>query len=87
MRPVGNSSETITNRFPSAEEATEIHEDAGAVVWVHVAPKSTDVQTGPPGKLLPATTSLDPSPEQATAVHFPEGALACDQVAPESAER
>ena len=63
--------------MPSAEQATEIHPDFGAVVCVQVAPELVETQMPPP---VADATSLPPSADDAMEVQFVAGAEVCVQV-------
>ena len=75
--------DTATNLVPSAEEATEVQYQLGALVWVQLAPEFVEVQIQ---LLKPAATNLVPSADEATEDRKLWGALVNVQVAPASFE-
>ncbi len=74
---------TATNRYPSAEEATETQFVSGALAFVQFEPESFEVYIGPGHA---TATNLFPSAEEATEVQWLLGALVGAQVIPELVE-
>jgi hypothetical protein len=78
------------NLFPSAEEATQFQLAPGALVVVHVAPESLEIQIGPTRSAFEVNgdtaTKVMPSAEEATEFQWVTGAVVNDQFVPASVE-